>query len=323
MRLFWHLARITGFVLVVACVLWGVKAWVEEQQLVITALSFLFAAACLVLVISAEKRLGDPREAQKKKQMEIGADWKGNELVAGMRWRKWLLQVAFFASFLLGITAIFSSAKLDFMTSSVILLVASLFLFILLRDVLIAWNVARAGYILRMSASHGFDYCLSLKIAWRDIYGVDVETREHEGFQSHFLVLALSPSSIESFRRPWLRRLWATSVLGLNVSKARLVIFCKLITTPPAVLCAAARHFAIQANPDFYPDWRHYQSIEHLEELRNMEKMIERDRKLLAEAEALLNRLDAKDDNPTDAELADLQTRLEQTIGQAVLPKPR
>jgi hypothetical protein len=322
MRLFWHLARITGFVLVVACVLLGAKAWVE-QQLVITALSFLFAAACLVLVISAEKRLGDPRKAQKKKQMEIDADWKGNELVAGMRWRKWLFQVVLFASFSLAAALALNSAEFDVKVGSAFLLVSSLCLFGLLNYMLLALHVARAGYVLRMSTNHGFDCCLGPKIDWRDVCGVDVVTREFRNRQSHFLMLALNPASIESLRRPWLRRVWARSVFDLNASKARLAISCGLLATPPAALCAAARHFATQANPDFYPDWRHYLSIERLEEFRNMEKMMERDRKLLAEAEALLNRLDAKDDSPTDAELADLQTRLEQTITQAAPPKPR
>ncbi|MDR2189531.1 MAG: hypothetical protein LBE62_16035 [Azonexus sp.] len=183
--------------------------------------------------------------------------WKGNELVAGMRWRHWLLMMLLTTPFLL---ILLLMTLLPFYTGFAGVSLAQFIFFSVVSGyacflIWLAWHTARAGYVLRMSANGGLSHCLGPKIAWRDIDGVDWELRDHGDTQSNFLVLALKPAAIESLRRPWLRRLLAMPACKLTVSKARLVIACGLIATPPAVLWGAARHLAMRANPDFDPDW--------------------------------------------------------------------
>jgi drug/metabolite transporter (DMT)-like permease len=77
-RFFWGLAKITSFVFVVISVLLMVSAW-DEGRLGMAILWALFAAASLAFGGHAYNRFSDLREAHKRKQMEVGAVWKGNQ----------------------------------------------------------------------------------------------------------------------------------------------------------------------------------------------------------------------------------------------------
>lgn len=292
----------------------GVVAW-SKQEFELVVLCVLLVMVGLAVAGYADKRLDNLRKAQEQKQAEIGANWKGNELVAGVRWMRWSLLTLSVSTFP---CAILTLEKNDGsrLTDSPIVLFACLFLLLLTcRLVWLAWHAARAGYLLRMSASGGLDHCHGLKIAWRDILGVDMRTVESRGIKSHSLVLALSTSAVEALRRPYLRRVCAAPPFQLDVSQAQLVIPCGLIAAPPAVLRGAAHCLAMRANPDFMPSWKYFWGKETIALHKNCEQA----EKTMAETRVLLDRLVARGDRITDAEIAETEAQLEKVLAQTKL----
>ncbi|MDR2839450.1 MAG: hypothetical protein LBV49_12925, partial [Azonexus sp.] len=180
------------------------------------------------------QRLDDlyERMAQKRILERIGDSWTGDELLAGMRWLRWLWRMVILILLLLLALALLGSPKFQLLMSGLILL--PLCAFLLLNHLWLAWRATRAGYVLRLSASDGLSHCLGPSIAWQDIYGVCQATTEHEtqGMKLgkfHRLILKINAPALEILCRPYLRRLCNGFFFRINEFKSRLFISCNLI----------------------------------------------------------------------------------------------
>lgn len=267
--LFWHLARIAGIVLFLGALPYCVIAWVHRAPILILFISIFVAG--MVLAFFADDKLAASIEELHQEQTEIGANWNGDELVVGMRWRWLVFAVVFsslfgFAGMLLvrglmrgnkefgtagflefGIVEFLGFAGIIFSIISVVSLVR------------FAWRAYSAGYVLKLN-SDGLRHCEGFDVAWQNVDGVDVvEITSIAGRSvpyraSYYLVLALNAEGAEALRA-MRYRFYRVSTRLPRRADDRLRVFYNYINVSPFTLRGVVTYFAERNNVTFDPDW--------------------------------------------------------------------
>ncbi|KRC23877.1 hypothetical protein [Acidovorax sp. Root217] len=170
-----HLGRVLGMVALMGALLPVVTSFADgrpARMLVAGALMLLG----LTVAVVCDRALDAALDLKLRREQKQGQDFNGAQLLVGLRWFRWLLQVAVFGGFAL----LFSLFAWEAWKADSLLIgalgagVAVVFLVALVALLVLALQVMRSGHLLCVGAA-GFSVAGESTVAWPVVRGLDMQ----------------------------------------------------------------------------------------------------------------------------------------------------
>lgn len=278
-----ELGRLAGVVIFVfaAFFLYG---FAKREELAPAVTSGAVATGGFLFMLFCHRALNRRKAAKEAAIQAEGENFRGGDLTVGFRWLRGAVLFFFMSLFAVGsawaMVAMWGKGQplIVFATA----LLAALLGMGALSFLLTMFAASRAGHLLRMDAL-GFAHCALPVIAWRDIRGIHLQTREHKGNKYHDLLIALDRAAFDALRPSALRR-WLHWTAPRFHSRTHIVaIGCNAMDKDPVFVGKAATAIADRAGSRRVKHWFFPEPIEvaierHEAELRADEALQELER---------------------------------------------
>lgn len=257
------LLRLSGIVILLVCLMAAIVVGVNRGVLA-GILPGMIALLGLWMAFAGDKGMARRKTEKEQAQKREAKAFREADLMAGLRWFRWLLWVTLLVGltyFLVFIGVVETWGDGKYVPFAVMFFLGLLMVAGLTGLLALGWQAGRAGHFLRLEYS-GFAHAALPVIPWRDVHGVDLKEEEIKGVKNWYLVLALSRDAWERLRSAGWRRFVYWMAPRVDAQRPILTVHCNWTAIPAVTLMEATKRIADSAGAPRVKSWHQYEPIE-------------------------------------------------------------